>query len=238
MSKLALRFHAALASAVTLAATLVAVAPPARAASPAGGESQLDVYQDDQGGKYFALSLKPSVSVPAAASRDVAIVFDTSASQTGVYREKALEALDGLLSGLAPGDRVQLIAADLKAVPLTTGFVGVDSPELKKGLEKLRRRAPLGTTDMPAVLSSLSTAFDGATAPRAAVYIGDAVSNPGISSETFASAVDNLVKSRIPVTNYAIGPSRNEMLLAALANQTGGQLYLDADELSGKQVGS
>ena len=41
-------------------------------------------------------------AAPAAGPRDVVDLFNTSASQTGDYRAKAIEALKGLLAGLPP----------------------------------------------------------------------------------------------------------------------------------------
>jgi hypothetical protein len=44
------------------------------------------------------------------------------------------------------------------------------------------------------------------------------------------SLVSDLTDKQIPVSSYAIGPGRDVMLLATLANQTGGMVYVDAAE--------
>ena len=56
-----------------------------------------------------------------AAAHDVVVLIDTSASQTGDFRDKGLAALDSMLAGLRETDRVQLLAVDLNSVPLTDG---------------------------------------------------------------------------------------------------------------------
>ena len=91
---------------------------------------RLDAYAKDGDG-YFALSLSPTMARPAAKPRDVVILFDTSASQMGQYRDKALAALDTTLAALAPTDRVRLFAVDLNAIPLTEKFVTPTGPEIR-----------------------------------------------------------------------------------------------------------
>ena len=115
-------------------------------------EPRVDTYVAADGTAYFAVSLSPNVArgrKPSAC--DVVILFDTSASQTSVYRDKALaRRCRRYLAGLRRGDRVQLMAVDLEAVPLTDGFVAPQSDEMEQAVAALKRRAPLGATDMPA----------------------------------------------------------------------------------------
>ncbi len=113
---------------VALALTVSAVsAATAAAATPVAGKSgneaaRVDSFVAPNGAGYFALSLPP-VTAPASAGHDVVILFDTSAGQTGAYREKALDALAGFLQTAGDHDRLQLMAVDLNAIPLTEGFV-------------------------------------------------------------------------------------------------------------------
>ena len=58
-------------------------------------------------------------------------------------------------------------------------------------------------------------------------YIGDGMSSANlIGTDAFRTLVGDLTKSHAPVTSYAIGPKIDARLLAALANQTGGNLYI------------
>ncbi len=77
-------------------------------AKPVRQASHLETYQSPDGSDYFALSLMPQQAIPLAESRDIVILFDTSASQSGVYRDKALAALRDLAATLGDKDRVAL----------------------------------------------------------------------------------------------------------------------------------
>ena len=107
-----------------------------------------------------------------AQPRDIVIVFDTSASQTGVYRETGIAALEACLAKLTPTDRVQLLAADLEARPLTEKFVAAGSAELKAAVHALRNEPPLGSTDMENVLKTAASKFekDRPRRPRLVLY--------------------------------------------------------------------
>ncbi len=148
---------------------------PSLAAGAAKSAARLDTFAKD-GDTYFALSLSPTTPRPAVKPRDVVILFDTSASQTGAYREKAMAALDATLAGLGAGDQVRLYAVDLNTIPLMDRFAAPNGPELRAALTALRERVPLGATDMSAALSATSDSFataKGGTRGNAALYIGD-----------------------------------------------------------------
>src|SRR5687767_7016926 len=121
-------------------------------AGSAKPSAELTTYQRDDGKTYFALSLMPpSTSAAKERANDIVILFDTSASQAGVYRETALAALGACISKLGPYDRVQLLAVDLEARPMTEKFVAANSAELRAAVDRLRAEPPLGATDMELV---------------------------------------------------------------------------------------
>ncbi|MBI2478866.1 MAG: hypothetical protein HYV60_09595 [Planctomycetia bacterium] len=208
-------------------------------ATVAAAESRLATFDSSTGEKYFALSLKPDNLGPPVAAHDVVVLFDTSASQTGMYRDDAIAALETMVGTFGPEDRVKLIAVDLNAISLTEGFVAPRSAEMQQALRKLELRAPLGSTDMIAALRGAIESYGPAnTKPRSVVYIGDGVSRANIiESREFETLVNDLVASRASVSSMAIGPSRNGRLLATLANHTGGMLYLDSDQNTGQDAG-
>jgi len=224
----------AFATAVGLA---VGLTGGARAAEPDG--AVLETFAAPDGTTYFALTLQadPAASAPA---RDVVVLFDTSASQAGRFRQKALQALEGLRAGLGPNDRVQLLACDLRAVPMSQGFVSPTGPEMDAAIEKLNRRSPLGSTDMEKALTSAVEAFDaGSQDARVLVYIGDGISRANLlESQQFSDLVGTLVSQRVPVVSYAIGPEVESQLLGALAGRTGGVVIADEDQLNGRQAGA
>ncbi|HVC95853.1 MAG TPA: VWA domain-containing protein [Pirellulales bacterium] len=211
---------------------LEAVEAPADA--PQGKSAVLETYAGPGGEMYFAMKLSPRLRQPMLAAHDVVVLFDTSASQAGAYREKALAALEALLSGLEPRDRVALSAVDLNAVGLTSSFVAAGGAEMQQALDRLRRRVPLGSTDMGGAVRSAVAQFveAGDTGRvRSVVYIGDGVTTArSIAAGRLHALIDSLVKARISVSSYAVGPLLNDPLLGALANHTGGMLVVDSDQ--------
>ena len=210
---------------------------PSATGSP---EARLATYDSSTGETFFALSLTAPPAPPAQESREIVILFDTSASQTGLYRSDALAALKALLGQLGDADRVQLMAADLNAVSLSDGFVAPRGAEMDAALAKLEQRTPLGSTDLTTALKTAADTF-GKTKPAAStvVYFGDGVSRAQpIQADEFAAVTQTLVQRRVPVTSLAIGPQRDVALLAALANQTGGNLFVDTDDVTAQQAGA
>ena len=202
----------------------VVVFLPSATAEPA---AELDVFTQPDGETFFAARLSAGNSLPGAARHDVVVLFDTSASQTSVYRETAVAALDALLAGLDDADRVKLVAVDLMSPELSEGFVAPRGEAAQMARKKLMDRAPLGATDMEFALRAAVDSFDSASdAARMVVYIGDGVSTTNLlEGEKLRGVIDALVAARIPVSSYAVGPRTDAMLLAVVANQTGGNLY-------------
>ncbi len=227
MSKRSQSLLAVVAPAITLALTAAIFA----ASPPAGQEAaRLATYEKSTGGTTFALSLTPSVKASTAA-HDIVVMVDTSASQSGVFRDDSFAALQSMLKSLGQNDRVKLMAVDIDAVALTNDFVSPSSVEMQAALARLSARTPLGSTDMVKALDAAAKSFAGAkTQSKAVVYIGDGVSKAQImGTQKFTQVAQQLVDQRLPVTSYAIGPQRDVPLLAALANQTGGNVYVDTE---------
>lgn len=214
------------ASAAAVAFSAIAVA--AYAADSKQSAADLATYASEDGQTFFALSVMPPADAQQSQPRDIVILFDTSASQTGVYRETSLAALEAFVAKLGPKDRVQLFAADLEARPITKSFVAAGSAEMKAAVESLRNEPPLGSTDMENVLRTVAAKFDkDRPEGRALIYIGDGVSSANLlGTDSFRTLVSELTSAHIPVSSYAIGPQTDGRLLAALANQTGGNLYV------------
>jgi uncharacterized membrane protein YgcG len=199
------------------------------AVASAEPRARLGTY-DKAGEEFFALSLSPGMAADAAQTNEVVILFDTSASQAGKFRDDALASLDALLRSLAPTDRVKLMAVDVKAAPMTAGFVAPSSPEMAAGLAKLRARAPLGATDLELALRSAGASFSDSEAARTAIYVGDGMSKARILNETtLGQLVGDLRAGQVSVSSLVIGRERNAHLMATLANHTGGMVRIDSD---------
>jgi hypothetical protein len=172
--------------------------------------------------------------VPAGADQATSnvAIFDTSASQTGRYRDDGLGVLKSMLSSLDEKCLVSLMAADVHANSLTDGFVEPTGTEMKQAMAKLEQRTPLGSTDMNAALRGALACFDnGGNIQRSIVFIGDGLSRANaLQADEFRKLTTDLVKNRASVSSYAIGPERDVHLLAALANHTGGMVFVDSDK--------
>ncbi|MGN6136891.1 MAG: vWA domain-containing protein, partial [Aureliella sp.] len=133
-----------------LLATLVVPVLGASAGQPSiGGTSRWATFDATDSG-YFAVSVQPDASgaVPLPERHEIVLLVDTSASQTGVVRLDALEAIDELLTDLPASASVGLVACDITSVVLTKALAAPGSPELAAAVERLKNRVPLGTTNL------------------------------------------------------------------------------------------
>jgi len=220
---------------VALIASTALIRPCAFAADPDPIAARMDTFAGPNGVSHFALSLKPAATVEKA-PRDVIVLFSTSASQTGEFRAKALDALKGVLAGLAPGDRVQLMAVDLDAVPLTSAFVAPAGDEMTEALAALEARVPLGASDMAKAVEAVVRAES--KNPKAVVYLGDGRSTANLLDiDAFRQLSGKLASAKIPMNSYLIGPRVDRQLAGALAVQSGGTVLLDDDAVEGVEAG-
>jgi len=188
-----------------------------------------------------AVGLRAAES-PAPESVNVFVLVDTSASQAGSYRERALRAVDGLLAAARPGDRFSIAAVDVACKPLADGFHAANAAPLKKARLALDARTPLGSTDIVSVLEEAVGQFDGTQGPRSIVYIGDGPGLSGIDTGDFTRLVDLMRAEKVAVSSLGIGPQINWPCLAALASASGGMFFApearnDAAE-AGARLGS
>ena len=190
--------------------------------------AHMDTYTAADGVNHFALSVKPGADSDAG-TRDVVVLFNTSASQQGEYRKQAMDTLKATLAGLKAGDRVRLVAVDLNAVPLTKTFVAPNGSEIADALAALEARVPLGSTDISKALTAVLESYDaGSKNLRAAVYIGDGRSAAHLlQAEELGGLAAKLADARIPVSSFAVGARTDLQLLGVLAVQTGGDIITD-----------
>ncbi|MEN6458868.1 MAG: hypothetical protein ABFC63_08050 [Thermoguttaceae bacterium] len=209
------------------------------AAENSRSAGRMDAFSAPDGTHYFAISLKPEATAPAAAPRDIVVLFNTSASQTGDYRAKALDALKSFLASLPQGDRVRLMAVDLNAVPLTNSFVAPNSRELADAMTALNLRTPLGATDMAKAVGGVLDSFAGdAKRAKAAVYFGDGRSRANLlATDDFRKMTAQLVNARIPFSSYGVGLNIDVQVLGSLAVQSGGTVISDTEHLTAENAG-
>ena len=123
-------------------------------------------FSNPDGVNYFALCLK-AAPPPAAGPRDVVVLLNTSASQTGDYRVKVDRRAQGPLDGLEAERSRAVDGSGSNAVGLTKGFVAPDSKEMADALAALERACRWCATDMEKALTTAAGSFSGeAKSPR------------------------------------------------------------------------
>jgi hypothetical protein len=193
------------------------------------GESRMATF-DHAGDSMFALSLQLRLNQSEQRSSDIVVYIDTSASQTGKIKQDSLEILKRFLKGLNGEDRVKICAVDIDPIPLTDGFVNPVGSEVQKAIRSLEQRTPLGSTDFGLMLETAVTEFTASDRNRNVIYIGDGAGRGTVHPDVFIANVKQLSTGRISVSSYAIGLEPNVEMLAALGNQTGGNLFIHQED--------
>jgi hypothetical protein len=206
-----------------------AAAQAAGKAAPSDPPVSLYQYAVPDGEAYFALAVRGETGkLPRRAIHTHAVLVDTSASQAGAYRKRAMEVANGYLAALGEGDRVRLFAIDVKAQPMMEEFASPQSDECRKGVQALSTRVPLGATDM---MGGLRTALASLPVgvPATIVYVGDGMSAARLASFADLAEVSGELRGRqIAVHSFAVGPETDLEMLGTLAQQTGGVVLLDS----------
>jgi hypothetical protein len=207
---------------------LAGAATAAESVAASKSSGSLLCYRVPGGENYFALSLTASELPREVQPHDIVILFDTSASQTGNFRTQALEVLKSLIETLPAEQRVKLYAVDVEAVPLTAEFVTPKSDELQSAMKRLHKRVPLGSTNFANAMQAAVESFPSEkTSARGVIYIGDGMSiSQLIPPEEMRVTIADLVRRKIPVSSFAIGPRTDLSLLGILAEHTGGVLMM------------
>jgi len=188
---------------------------------------QMITFQQE-GQTFYALSLLPEVAKEQVDASSIVVLFDTSASQQGAYRAAAMQSLQSLLGNLRASDRVDLMAVDLSAKPMTDAPSAPGSAELANGIAALEQQVPLGSTDLAGALNvAVDRLVQTEAGQRTVVYIGDGMSVANLlDMPELSQVVGKLRSARVSVSSFAIGPKTDTQLLAVLANQTGGNIYI------------
>jgi hypothetical protein len=199
---------------------------------PAAPAGSLMEYETDGGAGYLALSLRAGdLTERTKAPHDHAVIIDTSASQTGAHRQQGLAVLEAFLAALPAGDRVNVVAIDVAVNSLSNGFHAANADETKNAIQQLRRRVPLGATDLGRALRQTAESFpadDSTGRAQSIVVIGDGMSTTRLIDQAdLKTLVESIRERHIPIHSYAIGPRTDLQLLGLLAAQTGGVVLVD-----------
>ena len=222
----------------TAACLMVTWAAAAQAAVPTAGIAEHGAFTKPDGETFFVLSLQAQFTTQADRGVDIVVFFDTSASQTAIYRDKGLAALEDLMATLPAQDKVCLYAVDVEPVEISPPWVAPQSGDMKTALAAMKRRTPLGATDMSLAMETAARLFaqlKPSNRGRAVLYIGDGMSAVHIMQpEEVGKRMAKLVEQRAPFSSYSIGPRRDNELLGPLANHTGGYLVIDYPDKEAK----
>ncbi|WP_299469697.1 hypothetical protein [uncultured Gimesia sp.] len=192
---------------------------------------QILSYQNSDGEHYFALQFKADrLPADVHSGKQIAILFDTSASQVGEHRTQALDVLKSLLSELPNDSTIAIYAVDVQCTPFVNEFVTPQSRQAKLAVASLAARAPLGATNLA---QAVKTAMQGLQNQpvQSMIYIGDGMSAAQlISLPEMAELTRQLAKQHVPVHSYAVGPQKDLQLLGVLGVYTGGVVLTDQAE--------
>ncbi|MFN8705090.1 MAG: VWA domain-containing protein, partial [Planctomyces sp.] len=179
-------------------------------------------YGSDSDNQYLALAVR--ANRPAGVTLKHVILIDTSASQTGWYREVGRKMLQEIVASLPENHRVRIYAADSSVTSLNSDFVSPTSASVREAIQALSSRTPLGATDLSAALRTVRNSDNDGT-PLSVLYIGDGLSSAKLlSQESVQSLVSEYQTSRTAFHAALLGPILGTELTASLANHTGGTM--------------
>lgn len=190
-------------------------------------QASMTAYTAPDGESYFALGLQVDAQQTPAQPRDHVILFDTSASQNGAYRDRGLAVLSAMLQAMSADDRVCLFAVDVKTKRYTQEFIPATGAKMDSAVNRLSMRTPLGATDMGLAVRTAMEAVSG-DRPASITYIGDGLSIADlIGTEVMRSMLGDMREQRIAMHSFAIGPQTDLRLLGVIAQHTGGVVVID-----------
>jgi hypothetical protein len=199
-------------------------------------------YRDDLGQTYQAIMIKAADQAAQAGPRDHVVLIDTSASQSGEYRDQTFSVLDSFAASLPETDRIRLFAVDISAKELTSQFEAANSAGYAKARKALDRRAPLGATNVKRALEAALNVVDSKRS-TSVVFLGDGFSTSHLIQETeIETLISKLQTAKVPFNAFAVGRRNDLQLLGVLAHWTGGRVIQDdtsvKSSLLGRQLAS
>lgn len=181
------------------------------------------------GEAYQAIILKPTELPVSVTPTHHAIVIDTSASQVGEHRRHVMAIVKDILQQMPQDHQVRLFALDVRSESLSPVFATPRSPEVESAMQTLKRRAPLGASNLISGLNTVLASLPEGT-PASILYIGDGQSTAEpLTAESVSHFLADALRRKVSVSSYGVGPQRNLQLLGALATHTGGNVLFDTN---------
>lgn len=148
----------------------------------------------------------------AATAQSLHVIVDTSASQTGDFRQQSLE----LAEALSQKGSITLWSADV-------------TTQQAESVAALKQRVPAGTTNLKLALETVTAQAEQGSA---ILYLGDGICATNLLSvENIQQLCAAMQQKQIALHAYAVGPNLDLQLLGTFVNATGGTLLVDRPNL-------
>lgn len=193
------------------------------------GETIVRTYQTPEGSRIASVSLPLNLQTGRREQINHVVLLDTSASQLGEHRQMASSLLNDFLKRLPAGDRVTVLAYDVRTAPLTANWVE-PAAAARESAENLQVRFPAGSSNLQSALQTAQNLLK--SVPNGSILIiGDGMSTAHLFQPAEMKELTvALRRQEIPVHSFAVGSKTDLRLLGILAEETGG--YVVQDEWS------
>ncbi|MEI8384198.1 MAG: VIT domain-containing protein [Planctomycetota bacterium] len=232
----AIRFTGGRNQTVTFRSSQNEVKPPPYFAlsysAPANPKPTVRTYQEPSDkDRFFVVTIpeskRPVMALPEKPC-DLLLLIETSGN---AQLPKARRLARTVISGMGPGDRLQIGCVDVNYRSLTTDWCRADSPEASQAMERLQEQFALGTNDLSTSLPQARAAFAEPSADRRQiiVYVGD---GPSRQVPTFIDQKVEPVQGPVGPPLFAIATTSDDFLEAETI-RSGGRFF----DLSGAHAG-
>lgn len=204
-----------------------------RAASPEVGVRVVEGpgLEGDEG-RYALVTVVPPAEPRATFRRDVTVLLDASGSMRGDPLRHAKTVVNGLLDGLTPDDRFEILAFSNQARRLTPNPL---TPAEPTAVEEARQRLAAlradGGTEMASALRAALEPMEPGS-QRQVVLVTDGY--VGFESEVVREATHG--SRGVRVHAVGIGTTPNRTLLHGLSHATGGEELAAGDEATAREA--
>ena len=197
----------------------------------AAQQGRLYDYDAIDGRHRYAVGVQLDETVQRQGAVRHVVLVDTSASQVGEYRDRALKVVQSFLRSLPAGDEASVVAYDVRPAELAA----MQPPAAAASIadSAFSRRAPAGSGDLMAAIESAMQTLDGA---GVITLIGDGMSVADLVQPDELRPVMQAARDRqIAIQAFAVGASTDLQMLGVLANQTGGVVIVDDPQSTEEQ---
>ncbi len=192
-------------------------------------QTLIETFRNDAGTTYFAVGLQadqlPADLQPEA--YEIAIVVDTSSTQTGQFRTTSIQAVRQTIAALPENASVRLFTSDVETQALTDEFIPVNDAAIETAVQSLEAATPGGAGDLMAALTNAEKAFNqDSPATQVVLLIGNGNSDANLQAveDNLAETLLTFRSKQIPVNFLAVGNNIDYNRLGQIAYQTGGQV--------------